>query len=444
MNDLFSVPDASDEPQVGLPDHRPLAEQIRPTTLDAVRGQEHLTGADGIIGRMIASGRASSMILWGPPGSGKTTMATMMASLFGMRHVRISAIESGVADLKKAFAEARVALAAGRRTLLFVDEIHRFNKTQQDSFLPHVEDGTVVLVGATTENPSFALNGAILSRCQVLSLRVLNDEAMHRILDRAEAEAGRLPLTIAARDALVAAAAGDARHMLNQVEILVTLTVDRDLDVPAMESILARRMASHDRSGDGHYGYASALQKSIRGSDVDAAMYYAACMVDAGEDISFLFRRLEVIASEDIGMADPTALLTVVAARQAYQALGAPEGEYAIAQAVVHLACAPKSNAVYLAWKAARALAASTRGSPPPKRILNAPTEMMRKEGYKEGYEYPHDWPRAFTAQDYWPDEIGRHRLYLPSNRGGELRISERLEHWNRQREERSLGGGPK
>jgi putative ATPase len=232
--------------------------------------------------------------------------------------------------------------------------------------------------------------------------------------------------------------------MLNQAEILVGLPVGNDLDVTAMEAILARRMASHDRSGDGHYNYASALQKSIRGSDVDAAMYYAACMVDAGEDVSFLFRRLEVIASEDIGMADPTALLTVVAAREAYRALGAPEGEYAIAQAVVHLACAPKSNAVYLAWKAARTLAAGTRGVAPPKRILNAPTEMMRREGYKEGYEYPHDWPRAFTAQDYWPDEIGRHRLYMPSDRGSELRLSERLEHWHRLREERSLGGGPK
>lgn len=444
MNDLFSQSETSDG-LLPLPqDHRPLAEQIRPMTLDAVRGQEHLTGPDGIIGRMIASGRASSMILWGPPGSGKTTIATMMADLFGMRHVRISAIESGVADLKKAFAEARVALAAGRRTLLFVDEIHRFNKTQQDSFLPHVEDGTVVLVGATTENPSFALNGAILSRCQVLSLRILSDAAMHAILDRGEAEAGRLPLLPAAREALVAGAAGDARHMLNQAEILAGLSTDGDLDVAAMEAMLARRMASHDRSGDGHYNYASALQKSIRGSDVDAAMYYAACMVDAGEDVSFLFRRLEVIASEDIGMADPSALLTVVAARQAYHALGAPEGEYAIAQAIVHLACAPKSNAVYLAWKAARTLAAGTRGVSPPKRILNAPTETMRRERYGEGYEYPHDWPRAFTAQDYWPDEIGRQQLYRPSDRGQELRISERLQHWNAQREERSLRGGPK
>lgn len=444
MNDLFSIPAEIGQVEEDRPDHRPLAERARPSTLEAVHGQEHLTGPSGIIGRMVASGRPSSMILWGPPGSGKTTIATMMANLFQMRYVKMSAIESGVADLKKAFAEARASLNAGRRTLLFVDEIHRFNKTQQDSFLPHVEDGTIILVGATTENPSFELNRAILSRCQTLTLNALSQDALLHILERAEREEGELPITDRARQALAANAAGDARHMLNQVETLASLSDDRILDVEDMEAILSRRLAGHDKSGDGHYNYASALQKSIRGSDPDAALYYAACMVDAGEDISFLFRRLEVIASEDVGMADPTALTVVVAARQAYSALGSPEGEYAIAQAVVHLACAPKSNATYLGWKAARDLAASTRGISPPKRILNAPTEMMRREGYKDGYEYPHDWPRAFTAQDYWPDEIGRQRLYVPSGRGNEARISERLDHWNALREERSASGGPR
>jgi putative ATPase len=442
MNDLFSTaPDAVAAPDAA-DDHRPLAEQIRPHTLDAVHGQSHLTAPSGIIGRMVASRRPSSMILWGPPGSGKTTIATMMANLFDMRYIKISAIHSGVADLKKAFAEADAALAARRRTLLFVDEIHRFNRAQQDSFLPYVENGTVVLVGATTENPSFQLNGAILSRCLVLTLHVLDEKALLGILARAENEIGPLRLTPAARSALVASAGGDARHMLNQAEILLNLAGDEDLDVEGMEAILSRRMASHDRSGDSHYNYASALQKSIRGSDPDAALYYAACMLDAGEDVSFLLRRLEVIASEDIGMADPTALLAAVAARQAYSALGAPEGEYAIAQAVVHLACAPKSNATYLAWKAARDLAARTRGISPPKRILNAPTEMMRRQGYKEGYEYPHDWPRAFTAQDYWPDEMPRQRLYLPTDRGQEARIGERVSHWHTLREERSLADG--
>lgn len=439
MNDLFAATAETASGEIGE-DHRPLAERIRPESLDAVHGQEHLTRPEGIIGRMVAAKQASSMILWGPPGSGKTTIATMMAGLFAMRYVKISAIESGVADLKKVFAEAKAALAAGRRTLLFVDEIHRFNKTQQDSFLPYVENGTVVLIGATTENPSFELNRAMLSRCQILTLRPLSEDAMREILAHAESTSHPLPLTENARTALVANAAGDARHMLNQAEILFRLAEGEMLDVEAMEAILSRKMAGHDKSGDGHYNYASALQKSIRGSDPDAALYYAACMVDAGEDVSFLFRRLEVIASEDVGMADPTALVTVVAARQAYHALGSPEGEYAIAQAVVHLACAPKSNATYLGWKAARQLAATTRGVQPPKRILNAPTEMMRRQGYKEGYEYPHDWPRAFTAQDYWPDEIGRQRLYRPTDRGQELRLGERLDHWNALREDRSAG----
>jgi putative ATPase len=439
LDDLFST----GTPAATAADARPLAERMRPATLEAVSGQEHVTGPGGALGRMVASGRPTSTILWGPPGSGKTTLAGMMAGLFDMRYVRLSAIESGVSDLKKAFAEAKASLSAGRRTLLFVDEIHRFNKTQQDAFLPHLEDGTVVLVGATTENPSFELNRALLSRCQVLTLNGLSQDALARILARTEEAEGPLPLTEGARAALIANAAGDARRMLNQVEALLSFGLDERLDVAEMEKVLARPVAGHDRAGDAHYGYASALQKSIRGSDPDAALYYAACMVDAGEDASFLFRRLEVIASEDVGMADPTALPFVVAARHAFDSLGHPEGEYAIAQAVVHLATAPKSNATYVAWKAARQLAAETRGVGPPARILNAPTDLMRGQGYGRGYEYPHDWPRAFTAQDYWPDAIGRRRLYRPSERGFEVRVKERLDHWNERREARSAGEEP-
>lgn len=416
----------------------PFAERMRPAHIDQVVGQEHLTAPDGPIGRMLSTGRASSMILWGPPGSGKTTVARLVSTSLSLPQVQLSAIGTGVAELKKVFAEAQARVTAeGRPTILFIDEIHRFNKGQQDAFLPHMEAGTIVLIGATTENPSFELNGALLSRAKVLILKGHDEASLLKVLERAEAAGGPLPLLPDARMALVANAGGDARYMLGQVETILDAQIEAPMGVEQMERLLSRRLARHDKAGDGHYDLASAFQKSVRGSDADAALYYAARMIDAGEDPVFLFRRLLVMASEEVGMADPLALTTVVAARATYDMVGLPEAGYAISQAIIHVATAPKSNAGYLAWKGALDLARSTRGISPPARILNAPTRLMKEMGRKEGYIYDHDADNAFSGQDFWPDEIGRQSLYRPNPRGMEERIARRMEHWEEIRRER-------
>jgi len=436
MTDLF----ASDvAPEQATPDAaRPLAERLRPQSLADVVGQEHITGADGPIGRMIAAGRLASMVLWGPPGTGKTTIARLLASAVGLRFVALSAVFSGVADLKKAFAEAREHARMGRQTLLFVDEIHRFNRAQQDGFLPYVEDGTVVLVGATTENPSFELNAALLSRCQVLILNRLDSAALARLIERAEAVEGRpLPLDPQARDALVAMADGDGRFLLNQVETLFSTVKGAPLDPAGLSAILQRRVAVYDKDREGHYNLISALHKSLRGSDPQAALYYLARMLVAGEEPLYLLRRLVRFASEDVGLADPQALVQCLAAKDAYDFLGSPEGELAIVQATLYLATAPKSNAAYVAEKAAKRSARDTGSLMPPKTILNAPTRLMKNIGYGAGYAYDHHAPDAFSGDDYWPEEMEAQQFYTPSPRGFETKIAERLAYWDRLRKER-------
>ena len=435
MADLFAglEPTASSQPPA--PRDAPLADRLRPRALDEVVGQDQLTGADGAIGRMVAAGRLSSMILWGPPGTGKTTIARLLADAVGLRFAPISAVFSGVADLKKVFAEAREHARLGKRTLLFVDEIHRFNRAQQDGFLPYVEDGTVTLVGATTENPSFELNAALLSRAQVLILHRLGSGALEQLIARAEAEVGRaLPLDAAARDALIASADGDGRFLLNQVETLYSVALDQPLDPAGLSHFLQRRVAVYDKDREGHYNLISALHKSIRGSDPNAALYYLARMLTAGEEPLYLLRRLTRAAVEDVGLADPQALQQCLAAKDAYDFLGSPEGELAIAQACVYLATAPKSNAVYAAQKAAWRSARETGSLMPPANILNAPTRLMRDIGYGKGYEYDHDRDDAFSGANYWPDELPPQRYYEPTERGFEKRIAERLAWWDERR----------
>ncbi len=417
---------------------RPLADRLRPVSLDDVVGQDHLTGPEAPLRRMAAAGKLGSLILWGPPGTGKTTIARLLAGGSGLHFEQLSAVFSGVADLRKVFEAARKRRRDGVGTLLFVDEIHRFNRSQQDGFLPYVEDGTIVLIGATTENPSFELNAALLSRAQVLVLRRLDDENLETLLSRAEAAMGKpLPLTQDARAALRAMADGDGRFVLNLAEELFALDLKSALDAKQLVETVQRRAPVYDKAQEGHYNLISALHKTLRGSDTDAALYYLARMLGAGEDPLYIARRLVRFAVEDIGMADPNALVQALAAKEAYDFLGSPEGELALAQAVIYLGTAPKSNAVYRASGAAHA-AAKERGSlAPPKHILNAPTKMMREQGYGAGYQYDHDAPDGFSGQNYFPEEMPRQKFYSPGERGFEREVSKRLAYWQGLRDKR-------
>jgi putative ATPase len=435
MTDLFAEDIPPSQPDEARED-APLADKLRPHDLAQVIGQEHLTGPEGAIGRMVGAGRLSSMILWGPPGTGKTSIARLLAAAVGMRYVAVSAVFSGVADLKKAFAEAETAARAGQRTLLFVDEIHRFNRAQQDGFLPSVERGTVTLVGATTENPSFALNAALLSRAQVLILHRLDAVALETLLARAEQLEGPLPLTAQAREALIASADGDGRFLLNQVETLNHARLPEPLDPAALGKFLQRRVAVYDKDRDGHYNLISALHKALRGSDPQASLYYLARMLTAGEEPLYVMRRLVRFASEDVGLADPQALTQCLAAKDAYQFLGSPEGELAIVQACLYLATAPKSNAAYAAQKAAWASAKETGSLSPPAHILNAPTKLMKDIGHGAGYAYDHEAEDGFSGADYWPEEMEPVQFYQPVERGFEREVLKRLEWWDKKRRE--------
>ena len=433
MSTLFE----SDDLAAGAP--RPLADRLRPQTLEDVVGQDHLVGPEGPIGRMVQAGHLSSIVLWGPPGTGKTTTARLLAERVGLKFEQISAIFSGVADLKKVFETARVTRLSGRGTLLFVDEIHRFNKAQQDSFLPVLEDGTITLVGATTENPSFELNAALLSQAQVLVLRRLDDEALEVLLCRAEAFEGRpLPVTGDARAALRAMADGDGRFVLNLAQDLYALNIEEPLGTSELAHAVQRRAPVYDKSGEGHYNLVSALHKSVRGSDPDAALYWFARMLVGGEQPLAILRRLVRMAVEDIGLADPQALSQTLAAKDAYDFLGSPEGELAIAQAVIYVATAPKSNGNYVAFKAAMREAKSTGSIAPPAHILNAPTKTMKELGIGAGYVYDHDTPEGFSGQNYFPEEMGRRQFYAPPDRGFEREINKRLTYWARLRQEKS------
>ncbi len=419
----------------GLADEapRPLADRLRPASLDEVVGQDHVLGPDGPVGRMLAAGRLASIVFWGPPGCGKTTIARLLAGAANLHFTALSAVFSGVADLRKVFAEAEQRREEGRGTMLFVDEIHRFNRAQQDGFLPWVENGTVVLVGATTENPSFELNAALLSRAQVMVLRRLDEDGLETLLQRAEASLGApLPLDEGARTALKALADGDGRYLLNLAE---EVTGGPDLDAAGLARVAQRRAPVYDKDREGHYNLISALHKSLRGSDPDAALYWLARMLDGGEDPRYIARRLVRFASEDVGLADPAALPAALAGWEAYERLGSPEGELALAQTVLHLATAPKSNAAYAAFGEAMRAARETGSLMPPMHSLNAPTRLMKDLGYGEGYAYDHNAPDAFAGVNYFPDGMARQQFYRPDGRGAEEEIAERLAAWARRRQ---------
>jgi len=431
MSDLFEASGIH-------PPDAPLADRLRPASLDQVVGQDHLLGEGGPIRRMIEAGRLGSMILWGPPGTGKTTIARLLAKAAGYQYQQISAVFSGVADLKKAFEAARMRRAAGQSTLLFVDEIHRFNRAQQDGFLPFVEEGVVTLVGATTENPSFELNGALLSRSQVFVLKRLDDAALNQLLIRAEAEEGSpLPLTPEARQALLALADGDGRYLLTMAEALFAMPPEL-LDVQALAATLQKRAPAYDKSREEHYNLISALHKSVRGSDPDAALYWLARMLNGGEDPLYLARRIVRMAVEDIGEADPLSLLVANAAKDTYDFLGSPEGELALAQAVVHLATAPKSVGVYEAFKAAKKAAHETGSLMPPAHIRNAPTKLMKQLGYGKGYQYDPNTEEGFSGANFFPDEMERRVFYAPKGEGHEEKVKARLQRWAAMRAAKS------
>ncbi len=437
MSDLFDT--GATEPAPAP--HRPLADRLRPKTLAEVIGQQQVLGPDAPLGVMLASGSLSSLIFWGPPGVGKTTIARLLAQETDLNFVQISAIFTGVPDLKKVFEAAKIRRQNGQGTLLFVDEIHRFNKAQQDGFLPHMEDGTILLVGATTENPSFELNAAVLSRSQVLVLERLSLADLERLAQRAEKELGKtLPLTPAARDALQEMADGDGRALLNLIEQVAAWKVDAPLDPDALSTRLMRRAAKYDKSGDEHYNLISALHKSVRGSDPDAALYWFARMLTGGEDPRYLARRITRMAVEDIGLADPQAQAICLQSWETYERLGSPEGELALAQALVYLALAPKSNGAYVGYKAAMRLAKQSGSEPPPKHILNAPTSLMKDQGYGAGYAYDHDAEDGFSGQNYFPETMKRPVLYQPVERGFERELKKRLDYFAKLRSQRNNG----
>lgn len=437
MIDLFDNT-ATAEPESAL---RPLADRLRPRVLKDVIGQDQILGPEAPLGTMLAAGSLSSLVFWGPPGVGKTTIARLLADETDFHFVQISAIFTGIADLKKVFEAARIRRQNGRGTILFVDEIHRFNKAQQDGFLPHMEDGTILLVGATTENPSFELNAALLSRAQVLVLKRLDADDLEKLVLRAESELGQsLPLTSEARSALLEMADGDGRALLNLIEQISAWNFSENLDVDALTTRLMRRAAKYDKSGDEHYNLISALHKSVRGSDPDAALYWFARMLTGGEDPRYLARRVTRMAVEDIGLADPQAQSICLHAWETYERLGSPEGELAIAQAVTYLALAPKSNAGYVAFKSAMAAARQTGSEPPPKHILNAPTSLMKDQGYGDGYSYDHDAEDGFSGQNYFPDDMPRGDYYQPVERGHERELKKRLDYFVKLRAKRQNG----